>query len=215
MSENAVPYSHKNLLDFLLSGNHLKCSELVQGYLDNKITINELYENIIKKALYDIGEQWEFNKISVASEHLASAIVEAILNGQDHKTVSKNKVNKSIIVTCVENEFHQIGIKMVGNVFEMNGWNVNFLGANTPTQDLISFTKTTNPDLIAISLSLYFNLPVLENMLQLLNKELPNLKILIGGQAFRHGGQHILSRYQNTTYLPDLYSTELFIKNLN
>lgn len=215
MTENGVSYSHKKFLDLLLSGNHLMCSELVQSYLDNKITTNELYENVIKKALYDVGELWEYNIISVASEHLASAIVEAILNEQELKTFSKNKINKSIIVTCVENEFHQIGIKMVGNVFEMNGWNVYFLGANTPTQDLISFAKTTKPDLIAISLSLYFNLPVLENMLQLLNSELPNLKILIGGQAFRHGGQHVLSKYQNTTYLPDLYSTELFIKNLN
>jgi methanogenic corrinoid protein MtbC1 len=215
MSENDLQYNHKNFLDLLLSGSHLKCSELVQRYLDDKITTNELYENIMKKALYDVGELWEFNKISVASEHLASAIVEAILNEQELKTGTKNKVNKTVIVTCVENEFHQIGLKMVGNVFEMSGWNVNFLGANTPTQDLISFTKKTNPDLIAISLCLYFNLPVLENLLQLLNKELPDLKILIGGQAFRHGGQEILSKYQNTTYLPDLYSTELFIKNLN
>lgn len=215
MVKNTVQYSHKTFLDSLLSGNHLRCSELVQSYLDNKITVNELYENIIKKALYDVGEQWEHNKISVASEHLASAIVEAILNEQGLKTAFKHKINKTIILTCVENEFHQIGIKMVGNVFEMNGWNVNFLGANMPTKDLISFVKTTKPDLLAISLSLYFNLPVLENMLQLLNKELPNLNILIGGQAFTHGGQDVLSKYQNTTYLPDLYSIELFIKNAN
>lgn len=214
MTENVLQYSHKKFLDLLLSGNHLMCSELVENYLDKKITINELYENILKKALYDVGELWEYNIISVASEHLASAIVEAILNEHYHKTVSKNKINKTIILTCVENEFHQIGIKMVGNVFEMNGWNINFLGANTPTKDLISFAETTKPDLLAISLSLYFNLPVLENMLQLINKKLPNLKILVGGQAFRHGGQHILSKYQNTSYLPDLYSTELFIKNL-
>lgn len=215
MVKNTVQYSHKTFLDSLLSGNHLRCSELVQSYLDNKITVNELYENIIKKALYDVGEQWEHNKISVASEHLASAIVEAILNEQGLKTAFKTKINKTIIVTCVENEYHQIGIKMVGNVFEMNGWNVNFLGANMPTKDLISFVKTTKPDLLAISLSLYFNLPVLENMLQLLNKEIPNLNILIGGQAFTHGGKDILSKYQNTTYLPDLYSIELFIKNAN
>ncbi len=215
MTENALQYSHKKFLDLLLSGNHLRCSELVQNYLDHKITLSELYENVLKKALYDVGELWEHNIISVASEHLASAIVEAILNEHYHKTVSKNKVNKTIILTCVENEFHQIGIKMVGNVFEMNGWNVKFLGANTPTQDLIRFAKSTKPDLLAISLSLYFNLPVLENMLLLINKELPNLNILIGGQAFRQGGQHILLKYQNTTYLPDLHSTEAFIKTQN
>ncbi len=207
--------THKEFLNNLISGNRSLCSEYVQKHIDDNASINELYDDVIKNALYDIGELWEYNKISVATEHLASAIVEAILNEVYSKIITKEKSNKTVVVTCVENEFHQIGGKMISDVFEMNGWNAHFLGANTPTNDLITFAKNIKPDMLAISLSIYFHLPMLESMIQRINNELPNLPLLVGGQAFRHGGLDVISKYENVTYQPDFTSTDAYIKKLN
>lgn len=215
MIDNLVQNTHKEFLNLLLSGNRSMCSDFAHKYVNNNGSIQELYENILKKALYDVGELWEYNKISVATEHLASAIVEAILNEFYSKIILNKKNNKTVIVACVEKEFHQIGIKMISDIFELNGWHAYFLGANTPTQELIAFAKTIKPDMLAISLSIYFHLPIIENMIQMIRKEFPKLPILVGGQAFRHGGQNILLKYENVIYKTDLYSTELFIKKLN
>lgn len=154
--------AHEEFLNALLKGNHTSCMSLVRSFLEKQISIQDLYENIIKNAMYDVGELWEFNKISVATEHLASAIVEAILSELYQEIVRKEKGSRTVISTCLQNEYHQIGIKMVSDIFEMNGWNSHFLGSNTPTSELIQFIELTNP---------------------------------------------------NVVYLPDLYSTELFIKN--
>lgn len=202
---------HQDFVQFLLSGNHLKCSAFARRSLLNKIPVKTLYEEIIREALYEVGELWETNRISVASEHLASAIVEAVLNELYGQIISHEKINKTVIVACVENEFHQIGIKMVSDVFEMNGWNTHFLGANTPTDELISFAKTVQPDMLAISLSIYFHIPVLLAMLDKVRAEFPRMPVLVGGQAFRHGGQEVLNAYERVTYLPDLDQTELYI----
>ena len=215
MNESLAKNIQKEFLKALISGNRSKCSELSKIYLNNDDSIKVLYETIIKKSLYEVGELWEYNKISVATEHLASAIVEGILNEFYFKIISGHKINKTVVVSCVENEFHQIGIKMISDVFEMNGWNAYFLGANTPTNELISFAKAIKPDIFAISLSIYFHLPILEKMIPIIRKEFPELPILVGGQAFRHGGQEILLKYENVIYKPDLNSTELFIKNFN
>jgi methanogenic corrinoid protein MtbC1 len=215
MTDNLVQQPHKEFLDLLLSGNRAMCSEFAQKYVRDHVSLQELYENILKKALYDVGELWEMNKISVATEHLASAIVEAILNEFYSKIILKEKINKTVIVACVENEYHQIGIKMISDIFELNGWNSHFLGANTPTQELISFVKIIKPDILAISLSLYFHFPVLETMIQMIRNEFPDLPILVGGQAFRHIGADILLKYENVIYQPDLHSTELFVQQLN
>lgn len=203
----------KEFMEALILGNHSLCSKLVHSYLAEQISIEELYENIIKKALYNLGELWEFNKISVSTEHLASAIVESILNQLYFEIITKETKSKTVLAACVENEFHQIGIKMISDIFEMNGWNALFLGSNVPTSELVSFMKTKNPDLLAISVSLYFNLPGLEKMIQKMRKEFPDLPILIGGQAFRHGGKDIILKYDNVAFSPDLTHTELFIKN--
>jgi len=158
MNDSLVQVTHKELLNLLMSGDRSKCSELVRNYLNNGASIEVLYETIIKEALYEVGELWEYNKISVATEHLASAIVEGILNEIYFKIISGDKINKTVILSCTEDEYHQIGIKMISDVFEMNGWNSYFLGANTPTDELISFSKTIKPDIFAISLSIYFHL---------------------------------------------------------
>lgn len=171
-----------------------------------------MYEQLIRKSLYEIGELWENNKISTATEHLASAIIEAILNEIYPEITSTDKNGKKVVLTCIENEMHQIRIKMVNDVFEMNGWRTYFLGIKIPIGSLIRFTKEIQPTLLAISVSLYFHLPDLEKMIQQINNLFPELKILVSGQAFRHGGIEVISSYKNVVYLPDLNSLNNYLK---
>ncbi|MCK9303981.1 MAG: cobalamin-dependent protein [Bacteroidales bacterium] len=208
-----IQLDNSDFLNSLLSGNRSMCSKIIQEHLKNQIPVQYLYENIIKKSLYEVGELWESNKITVATEHLASAIVEAILNELYFTIVGGKKNIKSVVVSCVENEFHQIGIKMVSDIFELNGWNSFFLGANTPTNELIKFTKIIKPDILAISLTLNYNLPILERMIQEIRKEITDLPVLVGGQAFTRGGKDAVAKYSNVIYLPNLNAIDLFIKN--
>jgi MerR family transcriptional regulator, light-induced transcriptional regulator len=216
MNNNIGINVHKEFLTLLLSGNHALCSQFAQNYVFTKnVPIQSLYENVLKKALYEVGELWETNQISVATEHLASAIVEAILNEFYSSIISEQRVNKKVIVSCVENEYHQIGIKMISDIFEMNGWNTHFLGANTPNNELIYYITIINPDMLALSLSLYYHFPKLEEMIIKIKAVMPGLPILVGGQAFTHGGQEVLAKYDNVIFKPDIYSTEAYIKQIN
>jgi len=205
--------TRKEFLSALIIGKHNECNNLVNNYLEKDSSIKNLYEELLKKTLYKVGELWEFNKISVATEHLASAIVESILNQLYPTIISNEKINKLVIASCVENEYHQIGIKMISDVFEMNGWDALFLGSNLPTSELIEFVRLRKPDLLALSLSLYFNIPKLELMINQVHHEFPDLPILVGGQAFQHGGVDLIEKYHNVFYQNDTHSTELFIKN--
>lgn len=204
---------YQKFLAALLEGDRLTCSDIAIDFLDSGHTINQLYEEMLKRALYEVGERWEQGKISVATEHLASAIVESLLNRLYFSIISDTKINKTVVVSCVENEFHQIGIKMVSDVFEMHGWNAYFLGANTPTKELVEFIKTINPTILALSLSLYFHLPELESMIKTIRKEFPDLLIMVGGQAFRHGGKDVINKYDHVILGDNLNNLESFLKN--
>ncbi len=208
-----IDLDNSDFLNSLLTGNRSMSSKIIKEHLNNQVPVRDLYEKIIRKSLYKVGELWESNKISVATEHLASAIVEAILNELYYKIGASEKSSKTVIVTCVQNEFHQIGIKMVSDIFELNGWNSYFLGANTPTSELIKFTNIIKPDILAISLTLNFNLPILLTMIKEIRNELADLPILVGGQAFSRGGRDEITKYTNVNFLPDLAGIDLFIKN--
>lgn len=199
----------------LISGDRAKCVELTRFFLDGGFSINMLYEYVFRDSLYKIGELWEQNKISIATEHLATAIIEAILNDlYSEFSIEKNK-GKSVLLACLENELHQVGIKMVGDVFEQNGWEAYFLGANTPIVDLLLLAKDINPDIIALSISLYSNFLVFNNFIEKFRDKFPNTPLLIGGQAFRYGGLEIIEKHDNVKYLSDLTKIEEYINMHN
>ncbi len=212
ISENQAK---EEFLAALLNGQRDKCSQIAWTYYDQHQSLYFLYENIIKDALYKIGELWEYNKISVATEHLASAISQSILNEFYAKLIFPQAINKKVVVACVENELHQIGVKMISDVFELNGWTTFFLGSNTPTNELLRFIKLHTPDLLAISMSLYFHFPQLEKMLELFQKELPMLPILVGGQAFNKGGVEELSQYERVIFKQNIEQVDVLIKQIS
>ena len=156
----------------------------------------------------------EYNKITVATEHLATSITESILNSINKDAASPDKAVKKIILSCVEKEEHKIGIRMVADLFENNGWDTFYLGANMPVNELITFIESIRPDLLALSLSVYFNLFNLENMLFMIRTIFPDLPVVVGGQAFSHGGKEFLLKFNDVTFIPDLYSLEIFINKI-
>jgi len=213
MKETLTTTKHKEFLECLISGDRPACSNYAHEYVAQNHSIQELYEDILRTSLYDVGKLWEYNQISVATEHLAAVIVEAILSEFYQDIISREKSDKRIVLSCVEDEMHQIGVKMISDLFEMNGWYSYFLGANTPTKDLMDYIRVVNPHLLGISTSIYFHLPTLDDMLHRIRQKFPDLPVLVGGQAFDHGGPEVLEQYPHVYYEPDLRSTEVFIND--
>lgn len=201
-------------LGYLLSGDRQGGSELVHGLFRDGLGVREVYEKMIKEALYKVGELWEQNKITVAEEHLATSVSEAIMNEFFSDIVSSERKQKKVLVGCVEQELHQVGAKMVADMFEMKGWDSYFLGANVPLEELIRFARELAPDLMAVSASIYFHIPQLDTMLRRIEEVFPELPVLVGGQAFRHGGRDTIDKYPNVHFASDLYALESFIDQI-
>ncbi|MBF0227095.1 MAG: cobalamin-dependent protein [Desulfobacterales bacterium] len=205
--------SYQEYLSSLLAGDRIKCSQIIDNFMQNKIAIKNLYENIFQLSLYKIGELWECNKISVAHEHMATSITESIMNQIYPNLISPKRTKKKAVISSVENELHQVGGKMAADIFEMHGWDSFYLGANTPLTELIRFVNDINPDVIGLSLTVYFHLENLKNMLNILTNKFRNIKILVGGQALKFGVDNILKSYENVIYIKSLDSLENCIKN--
>ncbi len=204
----------EKLLQQLLKGNRKKCVDLSREYLATNPSIKDLYEQVFKIALYKVGKLWENNKITVASEHLATAITEGILNElYEELEVTENNNNK-VVLTCVESELHQVGIKMVADVFEMHGWDTYFLGTGIPISELVQYVKKEKPNAVAISLSIFFNYKKLIQTINVLKAEFSDLKIIAGGQAFTNIKQSNFSKIEGVKYISDLYDLEDYLKTI-
>ncbi len=199
---------YQEYLSHLLKGNRQACARMVRKLLDQKIDIKVLYTDLFQKSLYEVGRMWELNRISVAREHLVTAITEGLLNlvypRLFKNTVSDIKENKKVIISCAANEFHQVGGKMVADIFELNGWDSHFLGASTPVDQMMTHIQEESPDLVGLSVSVYFNMPALKAGVEAIRSDFKNLDILVGGQAFNWGGTDMIKQYSSTLYVPSL-----------
>jgi len=197
---------YKAYLALLLEGKRLECGRMVQQLLDRDIDIKVLYTELFQRSLYEVGELWELNRISVAREHLVTAITEGLLNLVYPRLFDSERppVSRKAVISCAANEYHQIGGKMVADIFEMNGWEGHFLGANTPVDQMISYIDDTKPDLLGLSLSVYFSIASLKTGVEAVRATFPNLDIVVGGQAFRWGGTELVKRYPGTHYIESL-----------
>ena len=195
----------------LLQGNRLECRKLMKEFRNSNLSIIVLYEEIFKKSLYRIGEMWEYNKISVAVEHMATSITEGLMNELLPEIMNLERNNKTIVISSVENEEHQVGGKMVADIFEKNSWDTHYLGANTPMDELIEFCDKVKPDLICLSLSVYANVPVLLKEIRGI-RGITNIPIIIGGQALRGVGTKIARELNNVFYFENLEAVENYIK---
>jgi methanogenic corrinoid protein MtbC1 len=203
---------YKNYLQHLLDGQKADCKRIVSTILDTDIEIKELYERLFQRSLYRVGELWEQNRISVAVEHLATSITEGLLHLVYPKIFAAEHHGKKAVVSCVANEYHQVGAKMVADIFELNGWDGYFLGANTPVDDLLQLIDEKSPDMLGLSLSIYFNTARLIEVIEEVRGAYPQLDILVGGQAFRWGGANIVKAYPRLQYIASLQQLEKMLR---
>jgi MerR family transcriptional regulator, light-induced transcriptional regulator len=175
-----------SFFDALMAGDSGKCLAIARkNFAGDR---GKFFTQIIQAAMYRVGELWEKGKISVAQEHLASAVVSRVMTSlfvEDDEWVRKSR--GTAVVTAACNEYHEIGARMVADLLEREGWNVYYLGANTPVQDVADLIKKQDADICAVSVAMSFNLTEVRNLIKYIRArdEFHRLCIMVGGFAFR------------------------------
>ncbi len=203
---------YRRYLEGLLTNNRQQCRVCFEQWLAATPELRTLYEDLVRRSLYEVGDLWERGRISVATEHLATAISEGLLNLTYPRLFARPRLGKSAVVTCVANEYHQIGGKMVADLFELNGWRGYFLGANTPVRDVQALIAEKQPDVVALSVASAFSLDALISGAGEIRAAFPKVPILVGGQAFRWGGRERVERLPGVRCLLSLSELEAWIK---
>ena len=208
----AYEEAYRRYLEGLLTNNRQQCRVCFEQWLAATPELRTLYEDLVRRSLYEVGDLWERGRISVATEHLATAISESLLNLTYPRLFARPRLGKSAVVTCVANEYHQIGGKMVADLFELNGWRGYFLGANTPVRDVQALIAEKQPDVVALSVASAFSLDALISGAGEIRAAFPKVPILVGGQAFRWGGRERVERLPGVRCLLTLSELETWIE---
>lgn len=143
--------------------------------------------DIFAASLHHVGELWELNKISVAQEHMATAITQYAIAAIYPRLVPPAVRRGSMVVTGVSGELHQIGANLVADAMEANGWTVRFLGTNLPHSSVLSAVEESSADVLCISTTIVANLPSAAELVRVVRARLSERapRIVLGGAAYR------------------------------
>jgi methylmalonyl-CoA mutase cobalamin-binding domain/chain len=169
----------------LLAGKHREAQAIVDGCLGKGQPLVDIELHIIQPALYQIGEKRQLNQISVPQEHMATAIAKSVMTvGLQHSPPAA-ALNKRALLACVEGNQHEVGLRMVADALLLAGWDVQFLGANVPTEALVRHAVESKPHLVGLSVSFAQQLPAVKSVIAQLEKHLGEERpsVMIGGLA--------------------------------
>ncbi|MGZ3445561.1 MAG: cobalamin B12-binding domain-containing protein [Myxococcaceae bacterium] len=150
-------------------------------------SVLDLHLRVIQQAQREIGRLWEQNTISVAQEHQATAVSQLALAHLYQQSIRRPSVGRSVLVACVEGEMHDVGARICADVLDLHGFDVRFLGADVPTDCLISFAERTQPSLVALSVTLPTHLGTAHGAVEALRAR-TKMPIAVGGRALDNPG---------------------------
>ena len=164
----------------------------IDGLIDAGVEFDELCEEVLRPALYEIGELWEGGRIHVADEHLAAAISETVLASIGAILSAPPDGEPRILVCATDGEGHAIGARMVAESFAAVEWSVRYLGASTPPDAIAAAVVEREVDALALSTTMPSNLPAAAETIALVREAAPRVRIVVGGQAY--GGDELRAR---------------------
>jgi len=189
--DNPLKNEVEHYLFLLLKSKRKEATTLISELIDRGTTVKSIYQNIFRVSQYEVGLLWQNNKITVAHEHYCTAATQLIMSSLYKYIFTNDKKGKTMLACSIRGELHEMGIRMVADFFEMDGWDTYYLGANMPAEQLEMALIEQNADLLAISVTLPTHISIAATLIKNLqaNKQLSKLKILVGGYSFMQNPQ--------------------------
>lgn len=171
----------RSFVDATGRGDGAALAEIV----DQALTLSSLersFRDVLAPALVDVGERWRAGRLSIAQEHLASGTVRAAL--ERLLAVGRGSIRGAAVLTCAPGERHEIGLLMFAVLLRADGWQVSYLGADTPVADAAGLATGLGASLLGFSAGTRATVMRLRRELD--GVRLPaTLRVLVGGRGTR------------------------------
>ncbi len=175
---------------FLEACLHLRRSQalaIVHEVVRQGARVEEVYLDVITPVMRELGRMWHLNQITVGQEHYCTAVAQMVMAQLFPLVFDGDRPAAGrVVAVCVAGELHEIGARMVADLFEMNGWDTVFLGADVPRASIVDTLVETEADVLAISATLAANLGQVTDLIEAVRADpaCAGVRVLVGGAAF-------------------------------
>ncbi len=155
--------------------------------VEQALSANSLEESFVQSlapALVEVGSLWKRGQIGIAQEHLVTGTVRAGL--QKLLSDPRSGLRGTAVLACAPGEQHEIGLLMLAILLRADGWQVAYLGADTPYADAITLASALDARALCFSATIAQSAAVLAQQMSK-RPAPPSLMVLPGGAAVAGG----------------------------
>jgi len=156
---------------------------------EKKLDIETLYLKLLTPALTLFECTNQDTDICIWKEHFRTSIIRTILeiSYMHILEITRNITKKKpkVVVLTPAFEYHEIGAIMNTHLFLLEGIDATYIGANTPKAEILSAIRAYHPNYVALSVTNPYNLVVTKQTTDDIKRFFPDVKIILGGQAFK------------------------------
>ena len=187
-AEEGAPHAPlaRDYMAALLDGDRRRASSLILIAADSGTSVADIYLHVFQPSQRELGRLWQTNRISVAMEHYCTAATQLIMSQLYPRIFSAASKGRRLVAACVGGDLHEIGLRMISDFFEMQGWDTFYLGANTPTDSVIRATIERRAHLLAISVTMTYHLQAATDLIARVRAtpECAGVRVMVGGYPF-------------------------------
>ena len=124
--------------------------------LVSDLSLTTVLRDVVLPYLTELGERWESGTASIAQEHFATNLIRGRLAGLARGW--GNGHGPRAVLACPPGELHDLALMVFGIMLNRNGWRIDYLGMNTPVEELTRTVDARHPDLVVLAATLPENL---------------------------------------------------------
>lgn len=171
-------------MECLFKRDTRRSMQLILEFVDRGISLDDLYVEILSESMRRVGELWHTAKITVDAEHYCTSVTQMAMAQLYSNLFDRDQKNKTVLCACPGMELHEMGARIVADLFANDGWDSIFLGAAVPVDYIMASVRENRPDLLTLSVSMPQHLMDCQEVIQRVKNEFPDIKIAVGGKAF-------------------------------
>jgi methanogenic corrinoid protein MtbC1/DNA-binding XRE family transcriptional regulator len=184
MGVEAISKTREAYCQALLEGSAERAAQVIDQGLASGIIPSKVYLDVLMPVQVELGVRWHRGEISIPQEHIATQITLRQMARLRSMLKTRLKLGLRAVVSSVEGDQHFIGAQAVADFLMVDGWEVDFLGADIPTDHLLMYVKAREAHLVCVSVGLSSLVPTAQSLVTGLKKLDPAPKVIIGGAAF-------------------------------
>jgi MerR family transcriptional regulator, light-induced transcriptional regulator len=164
-------------------------AKALESHFENAIVelgTEAFIEYLLTPLLTQIGERWKTGELRPVHEHMTSAVIRSLTYILRNNNPCSAIAPRMIVSTPI-GQLHELGALLAAIMAELKGWQVTYLGANLPAEEIAAGVKYTHACALTISISFATDDHIVPKELRRLKKLIGNdVALIVGGRAAGH-----------------------------